>query len=113
MKKIMITIFVCLLFLGCQTGGHWTANELGEWYVELKQNNPRLLSPLYYQGTDNNFHYFVCRSIDTWVPVKVDKEEIEMEDIRPYLSVSQSKNFPGYFVVDPEYDFKKINDTKQ
>ena len=113
MKLLATTLLVFFLLVGCQSGGHWTANELRDWYVELKQFDPEIVSPLYYRGTDQRFHYFTCRSIDTWVPVKVSKEEIEIADIRPHESVSQSENFPGFYSVDPEQEFRKIIDTNQ
>ena len=113
MKFLVASIFAVYLLVGCQSGGHWTANELRDWYVKLEQSDPRFLTPLYYRGTDQYFHYFLCRSMDTWVPVKVSKEEIDIEDIRPYESVSQAEYFPGYYTVDPEQGFKKISEKRE
>ena len=113
MKFLVTCLFVVLLLVGCQTGSHWTAKELSDWYIKLKESDPRFLSPLYYEGTNENYHYFVCRSMDTWVPVKVSKEEIDIEDIRPYVSVSQAEHFPGYYSVDPEQGFRKVRESKE
>lgn len=108
MKQLIAAMILSLLLVGCQTGGTWTARQLGAQYIGLKKTDSRFLSPLYYQGTDEKFHYFMFRSIDTWVPVKVRKAEIEMADIRPHLSISQAKAFPGYYAVDPERGFAKV-----
>lgn len=113
MKFLVTSFFVVFLIVGCQTGGHWTAEELSDWYIKLEQSDPRFLSPLYYRGTDQHYHYFLCRSMDTWVPVKVSKGEIEVEDIRPYESVSQAEHFPGYYTVDPEQGFRKVRESKE
>ena len=108
MKKVDI-LLTSLVLLGCDTGGEWKAEELRNWYFELSKADSRFLSPLYYQGTDEDSHHFTCRSMDTWVPVRVRKEEINIQDVRPLKSASQTRSFPGYYAVDPEKAFAKLN----
>lgn len=108
MKQATLSIFLALTLIGCDTGGEWSAKELKEWYVKLDKSDSWPLSPLYYQGSDKEYHYFICRSMDTWVPVWVRKEEIEIEDLKPYATTSQSSNFPGHYKVDPANDFCKV-----
>jgi len=76
---------------------------LRDWYTRLEDTNPRFLSPLYYQGTDDRFHYFICRSMDTWVPVRVKREEITIADPRPL----EPRALSNYYAVDPGNGFKK------
>ena len=40
MKFLVASIFAVYLLVGCQSGGHWTANELRDWYVKLEQSDP-------------------------------------------------------------------------
>ena len=46
--------------------------------------------------------------MDTWVPVRVSKEEIPIEDTRPYSMPSRAPNFPGYYIVDPTLGFARV-----
>lgn len=111
MKSFLKIVGILFLFMtGCQTGGHWTAEELKEWYLHAKTADSRFISPLYYQGTDEKYHYFICRSIDVWVPMKVTKEEILIDDIKPYKSSSNTSDFPGYYIVDPEKNYSKTTE---
>ena len=98
MKRLLLILTLSLL-ASCQSGGHWTAHELKTWHADYSD------SPLYYQGSDESFHYFICRPVDNWVPVKVDREEITLEKEIKRESSSLGK-FPGYYTVDPEDKFK-------
>ena len=52
--------------------------------------------------------------MDSWVPIKVLKEEIIIKDEEPYLSASQADHFPGYYPVDPGNGFMRIeNENKK
>ena len=110
--KIFLFIFLSLFILSCQTGGNWSATELREWYIENQETDSRFISPLFYQGTDDKFHHFISRSMDTWVPVKVNKEQINISDVRPYDQTSKSQSFPGHYIVDPKKDYAKVTEIK-
>jgi hypothetical protein len=107
-----LALILLLTLSGCQTGGLWTAGELKDWYVRRSEPEPRFLSPLYYRGTDERFHHFIYRTMDTWVPVKVRKEEIGMKDEKPHQRISSSTTFPGYYSVDPAKGFERIREQK-
>ena len=111
--KNLILIGLVVIFAGCQTGGNWTANELSEWYIGLQESDSHFFSPLYYRGTNEEYHFFICRSMDTWVPVKVVKDQINIADVRPYMEISQTKIFPGYYIVDPKHKFTKVTEINQ
>jgi hypothetical protein len=108
--RIIISIALLFCLSGCKKDV-WTADELQRWYSPLKQGNPSFVSPLYYRGTDNNYHYFICRSMDDFVNIKVIKEEIRLDDIKPAISIS-SKPFPGYYAVDPNNGYKRVDEAK-
>ena len=111
MKKLISALLLALLF-SCQSGGVWSAQELTEWHGSLTESRAEFISPLYYRGTDAQYHYFLCRSMDTWVPVQVKTEEIKLTEVKPYVSASQSRNFPGYYAVDPGNGYTKIHDDR-
>jgi len=106
-----LLILPCLstiLFLaGCQTGGTWTADALTQWHEEITSGLPEKTSPLWYQGSDDKYHHFTCRSFDSWIPIQVPREQITIEDLRPYQDTSSSAVFPGYYKVDASKDFIK------
>jgi hypothetical protein len=107
MKKLFPAIVISsLLLAGCQTGGQYTAEELKEWHAQLKSSNSQFITPLYYTGTDETSHHFICRSMDVWVPIEVPKYEITIEDVRPYQT-SSLQNSTAYYIVNPEDNFSK------
>lgn len=82
----------------------WTANELRDWYGGLDEHRFQP-GPVFYRGSDAEFHHFAVRSMDAWVMPRVRRDEIEL-DVRPRLGIS-SDPFPGYYVVDPLDEFRK------
>jgi hypothetical protein len=108
--KISIVIaFLCLLS-GCAKSV-WTADELKEWY-STTDDNPLLHGPLYYRGTDNQYHHFICRSLDDWCFFKVNKNELPLSDVRPLINIFFGSPFPGYYVVDPAHGYKRIEEMQ-
>lgn len=89
----------------------WTAKEVQEWHATwgaATESKPE--SPLFYRGSDAEHHYFSCRPIDSWVLMKVSREQIEIDDEQPYVGSGpfRSGPFPGYYTVDPSDGFKRI-----
>lgn len=107
MKVYTSLILLAALLCGCQNEGSWSAEQLREWHFEQRSNS-KFVTPLYYRGSDDNFHYFMCRSLDSWVSVKVQNEQINILDVRTILTSSQSENFPGYYIVDPQNNYRKV-----
>ena len=87
----------------------WTAGELSDWYSRHADGSPHY-GPLYYRGSDAEFHYFVIRAMDDWVFPKVARGEIGLQDERLLVTASSGANspFPGHYAVDPLNGFKKI-----
>jgi hypothetical protein len=95
----------------------WTVQEATDWYKKYYINQPirerPLVSPLYYRGTNNEFHYFICRSIDEWVYIKIDINQLKLKDIQPVWDYETSKNLDsssnyGYYQVDPINNFERV-----
>ncbi len=106
--KSLSTVCLCLLLLyGCATPKTWTAEELRAWYTHSAQDNGRFLNPLYYRGSDADYHYFSCRSMDTWVSAKVRRDDIALLEERAYPGASNGP-FPGYYAVDPNAEFVRM-----
>ncbi len=104
--KSLFVILFAITILGCQKTD-WTAQEIKDWYAKYSKTNPQLYSPLYYKGSDDNYHYFTCRAIDTWVFMRVDIKEIKIINVKPYANTS-SAPVRGYYAVDPLNEFEQI-----
>ena len=68
-------------------------------------------SPLYYRGTDKYYHYFICRAFDSFVNIRVKWGEVEIDEVRPPIGVF-GKPFPGYYAVDPNDNYNRIDNLK-
>lgn len=96
-----------LLFSACGNDRPLSSDELVEWYVEQAESSPQH-GPLYYRGSDDQYHYFRIRALDDWFLPRVPRDEIDLLDIRPLLSASDEP-FPGYYAVDPVREFMPID----
>jgi hypothetical protein len=111
LRVIEQLIFVAAIFpfASCSTEKTWTATELRDWYSSFAGGEPQY-SQLFYFGSNDKYHYFRCRAIDDWMQARVERDEIEMLDIRPFLPISEGP-FPGYYPVDPLNGYQKIDDS--
>ena len=104
---IAILLLTCLTCLtGCSSNLR-TADEIQEAYSLRKADNPSFTSLLGYRGTDSQYHYFIYRSADDFVLIKIKKEEIQLTDVRPPIAASD-KSF-CYYSVDPILGFKRVD----
>jgi hypothetical protein len=111
MKNKTIILFILLLVFvaGCYNNRVWENREFVEWYGEYwHSDNNQNIRDLYYRGTDSNYHYFIMHTIDSWLSVRIAKNEIKLIEEKPYKAVS-SDPFPGYYIVDPMNGFKRID----
>ena len=109
--KILNALIAILLLVGSASANTWTANEIVDWHFKYVVDSPELYSAFYYRGSDDKHHYFSIRAIDRWIYMKVVKNGIAIIDQRP-LSMYSSDTYLGYYAVDPQDEFKKIEDTK-
>ncbi len=80
----------------------WSAQELSDWHARNAEGSPHY-SPLYYTGTDDDYHHFKCRAMDTWVVVRVPRDQITI----PEVPASQDPGaVPRLYAVDPANDYR-------
>ncbi|HEU5148427.1 MAG TPA: hypothetical protein VFT90_16990 [Chryseosolibacter sp.] len=116
MTQITIVIIVLAATVRCSTIGStrtWTVPEAKAWYqqhyVTPREQSWSFVSPLYYRGSDDQFHFFVSRYFDDWVFIKIEIDELTIFDIRPRWKYSnENRGSIGYYPVDPLNDFKKL-----
>ena len=95
-RKIISLPLVALLTLVVKVACSsvtWSAEELAQWYGEYAQDSP-YYSELWYLGTDENYHYFRCRAIDSSVLPRVPREEVlcptyDHSKIAPFLAITR------------------------
>ncbi len=102
MKILPSLLFLLILLSGCIST--WTARELSDWHTECRKSP--FCSPLYYRGTDEKYHYFMCHVMDDYAFMKIKRDEIEVADIQQKAIFS---HFPGYYIVDPANGYKQVD----
>ncbi|MBN1903959.1 MAG: hypothetical protein JW927_02575 [Deltaproteobacteria bacterium] len=110
MKKYTIILLILLpvFIASCSNNRVWQNKEFVEWYGKYWQdNNNKNIRELYYQGTDSDYHHFIIHTVDSWLSVRIDRNEIKLIEEKPYKPDS-SAPFPGYYIVDPMNGFKRI-----
>lgn len=123
MKKSILILIVTSTIFSCTTIGMmrtWTVQETKDWYQEYYVGQPvqprPFVSPIYYRGTDDKFHYFISRYLDEWVYIKIKKDELTIADERPKSKIfsggSSTSSF-GYYPVDPHDNFKRIEQVSK
>ena len=109
-KYLAASILIMFLMTGCGVRT-WTAQELTNWYTSNVDRSPAHYSPLYYRGSNENYHYFIYRVFDSFVNVKVKRDEIEIDEVKPAIGIF-GKPFPGYYSVDPNDNYNRIDNLK-
>ena len=108
--RYLIVIF-SFLIAGCAQGfpkRTWTKAELVEWYSKYASSNPRV-QRFGYCGSDDKYHYFVTRPIDSYLLPRVPRSESVIADERPRASLGRANYF---YLVDPARDFRKIEESE-
>lgn len=59
-----------------------------------------------YRGSDTQRHHFIARVMDDWAFIQIKKEELKLDDERPFARTSSAPL--TYYDVDPSRDFQKI-----
>lgn len=110
--RILSSFLIGIVFLvGCSSNPRvWTVEETKEWYeqysAEQSEEMKSFLSPLYYQGSTNECHYFMCRLMDESVFIKIKIDDLKLDEIKP----KEEDSTAYYYAVDPLNDFKKIEE---
>jgi hypothetical protein len=80
-------------------------SELQRWYRdELSRYSGA--GKLGYQGTDDDFHYFIARPVDDFVGIKVPRSQIKLAEQHSTSELGRHRMY--FHLVDPEHGFRKI-----
>jgi len=101
--KFVFLIVIAAFAINCSHIKSSTPSEVKVYFQKWIKGNPSGWGMMFYSGTDNEYHYFKCRPVDSWVFFKVKKQQINITDIRT------KKESGHYYPIDPENGFLKIN----
>lgn len=106
MKNSLAVILLFFVSFGCTSVPVLSAGETREYYMTWVKGKPSGWGKMYYRGTDDEYHHFICRPMDRFVLFKVKKSEIEIPDTRPVPGSFKERFY--YYAVDPERNFVRI-----
>jgi hypothetical protein len=101
----VIRLFALLLILACIPACRRTAmnkQEAANWYAKYSSG----VRWVGYQGSDQQFHYYIARAMDDWVFIQIRTNELTVADPRPYSTASSAPQY--HYLVDPSRDYRKI-----
>src|SRR5262245_6509915 len=100
-----IRLGTLLLALGCISACVNTPldrSAAADWYSRYGS----MVRWVGYQGSDQQFHYFIARVMDDWNWIRIRKDELRVEDERPYSRRSSGPLY--YYLVDVSKDYRKV-----
>jgi hypothetical protein len=101
-----LTVFVLLLVAFAMLSGCRTTplnkKEAAEWYGTWGS----MVRWVGYRGSDVHYHYYIARVMDDWQFLRFDKAELNVDDERPYSSLSSGPFY--HYLVDPRHDYAKV-----
>ena len=107
MRSLYVTVVVGLVGVVVLTGcrkSEWTKKEVVDWYESYKLG---IRGGLGYKGSDQRHHHFIARSMDTWVFIKIKREDLTLSDERQLSRVSYDPT--AHYAVDPSRGFEKMD----
>jgi hypothetical protein len=108
-----LSIFAAgLLLSGCispegWTRSVWSKSDLVAWYNEYEPVRSNL-SKFGYAGSDEGFHHFITRPVDSFFMPKIPRSELTVPDERPRAELGRRLYF---YLVDPRQDFRKVSEN--
>src|ERR1043165_9363232 len=69
--------------------------EAGDWYARYAS----MVRWVGYQGSDQQFHYYIARVMDGWNFIRIRKDELKVDDERPYSTAPSAPLY--HYLVDP------------
>lgn len=109
-RHLIILLTLALLLPSCiSPEGYkksvWHKQELLDWYNEHEPTNSNLRK-FGYAGSDEAYHHFITRPIDSFLQVKIPRNEITIPDERPRSSLTSRQLY--FYLVDPRQNFRKV-----
>jgi hypothetical protein len=106
--RLWITLLICGTLSGCvYRNAIWTPDQIKTWTKE-NESFSTWKGLILYQGTDSTYHYFIARHMDSWVWMKADLNNLQLNEIHPHLKTSASPL--GYYYLRPNQEFAKFKD---
>jgi hypothetical protein len=110
MRQFRIIRVVAMLALlvslaGCRTTP-MSKQEAADWYARYSS----MVRWVGYQGSDEQYHYFIARVMDEWNFIRINRAELKVEDEQPYSKASSAPLF--YYLVDPSREYQRIDVNK-
>ena len=102
----IVVLLTMLLSLSACAIDPMSRQQAVDWYT----SNASELKWVGYQGSDKDYHYFVGRKPDTWVFIRIWKNDLTVEDERPFTSTYRYPLY--YYLVDPTQDYIKIPNSE-
>ena len=62
-----------------------------------------------YQGSDQQYHYFIARVMDSWRFIQIEKSKLTVAEEWPNSKASSAPLY--HYIVDPHNNYKKIEPT--
>ena len=108
--KIVLAAICTLGLAGCTNIWGPTVlskQELVKWHTDhvSKMSN---LERFGYRGSDENYHYFITRPIDSFYFPQIPRAELHMPDERPRSQLGKYELY--FYPVDPSNNFQKVPD---
>lgn len=95
-------LLVGLLSLSACRTARLNKEEATDWYARYAS----MVRWVGYQGSDEQFHYFIARVMDGWSFIQLRRDELVVEDTRPYSTTSSAPLF--HYLVDPASNYRKV-----
>ena len=99
--RFAVLIAALLNLTACRTAP-LNKQEAAGWYAQYAS----MVRWVGYQGSDQQFHYYIARVMDDWNFIRITRDELVVGDERPYSTASSVPLY--YYLVDPSGDYRKI-----
>jgi hypothetical protein len=99
--RLAAPILVLSCFPACRTTP-LNKQEAADWYARYAS----MVQWVGYQGSDQQFHYYIARVMDNWNFIQIRKHELTVADERPYSTASSAPLY--YYLVEPSQDYRKV-----
>ncbi len=76
--------------------------EAADWYTRYGS----MVRWVGYQGSDQQFHYYIARVMDDWNFIRIRRDELKVDDERPFSRASSAPLY--YYLVDPRHDYQRV-----
>lgn len=98
----LVTLLLVLVYIPACRTTPLNKQEAAEWYARYAS----MVQWVGYRGSDQQFHHFVARVMDDWNFIQIRKDELRVDDERPYSTASNAPLY--YYLVDPSRDYRKV-----